>query len=65
LLNLRDGVASLAQIAKAVEMSVEELTRVWNGLPLDDLKIAARLGLNRQRVIDLRRTARQRLNKLT
>lgn len=44
---------------------LDELTRVWNGLPLDDLKIAARLGLNRQRVIDLRRTARQRLNKLT
>jgi hypothetical protein len=78
LLNMRDergeaaltllpitGVASLAQIAQAVEMSVDELTRVWNGLPLDDLKIAARLGLNRQRVIDLRRTARKRLNKLT
>jgi hypothetical protein len=78
LLNMRDergeaaltllpitGVASLAQIAQAVEMSVDELTRVWNGLPLDDLKIAARLGLNRQRVIDLRRTARRRLNKLT
>jgi hypothetical protein len=78
LLNMRDergeaaltllpitGVASLAQIAQAVEMSADELTRVWNGLPLDDLKIAARLGLNRQRVIDLRRTARQRLNKLT
>lgn len=77
LLNLRDergdaaltllpmtGVASLAQIAAAVEMSVEELTRVWKGLPLDDLRIAARLGLNRQRVIDLRRSARQRLNKL-
>jgi hypothetical protein len=77
LLNLRDergdaaltllpgtGVATLAQIAAAVEMSVEELTRVWKGLPLDDLRIAARLGLNRQRVIDLRRSARQRLNKL-
>lgn len=77
LLNLRDergeaaltllpgtGVASLAQIAAAVEMSVEELTRVWKGLPLDDLRIAARLGLNRQRVIDLRRSARQRLHKL-
>ena len=77
LLNLRDergeaaltllpvtGVASLAQIATAVEMSVEELTRMWKGLPLDDLRIAARLGLNRQRVIDLRRSARQRLNKL-
>ena len=77
LLNLRDergdaalmllpitGVATLAQIAAAVEMSVEELTRVWKGLPLDDLRIAARLGLNRQRVIDLRRSARQRLHKL-
>jgi hypothetical protein len=77
LLNLRDergeaaltllpatGVASLAQIASAVEMSVEELTRVWKGLPLDDMRIAARLGLNRQRVIDLRRSARRRLNKL-
>jgi hypothetical protein len=77
LLNLRDergeaaltllpvtGVATLAQIAAAVEMSVEELTRVWKGLPLDDLRIAARLGLNRQSVIGLRRSARQRLNKL-
>lgn len=76
LLNLRDergeaaltllpmtGVASLAQIANAVEMPVQELARLWNGLPLDDLRIAARLGLNRQRVIDLRRSARQRLNK--
>jgi hypothetical protein len=77
LLNLRDergeaaltllpvtGVANLPQIASAVEMSVEELTHLWNGLPLDDLRIAARLGLNRQRVIDLRRSARERLNKL-
>jgi hypothetical protein len=77
LLNLRDergeaaltllpstGVASMESIAAAVEMSVEELTRLWKGLPLDDLRIAARLGLNRQRVIDLRRSPRQRLNKL-
>jgi hypothetical protein len=76
LLNLRDergqaaltllpmaGVASIAQIASAVEMPVQELTRLWNGLPLDDLKIAQRLGLNRQRVIGLRRSARARLNK--
>jgi len=77
LLNLRDeggeaaltllpatGVASMEQIAAAVEMPVEELTRVWKGLPLDDLRIAERLGLSRQRVIELRRSARQRLNKL-
>ncbi len=59
------GVATVAQIAEAVEMSEEELTRLWKGLPLDDLLIAARLGLNRQRVIDLRRKARQKLSKLT
>jgi hypothetical protein len=58
------GIATMESIAAAVEMSVEELTRLWKGLPLDDIRIAARLGLNRQRVIDLRRSARQRLNKL-
>lgn len=77
LLNLRDergdaaltllpgvGVANLSQIAHALDMPLEELQRLWNGLPLDDLRIAERLGLNRQRVIDLRRSARERLNKL-
>jgi hypothetical protein len=75
LLNMRDeggegaltllpitGVASLAQIAAILEMSVEDLTRIWNDLPLDDLRIAERLGLNRQGVINLRRSARERLN---
>jgi hypothetical protein len=77
LLNLRDergeaaltllpatGVASVSQIAMALEMPIEELKKLWNGLPLDDLRIAERLGLHRQRVIDLRRSARDRLNKL-
>jgi hypothetical protein len=77
LLNMRDesgdaaltllpviGVASLVQIASVLEISVEELGRLWNGLPLDDLRIAARLGLDRQRVIDLRRSARERLSRL-
>jgi len=77
LLNLRDergeaalsllpvaGVATMQQIASVLDMPVDELASIWNGLPLDDLRIAERLGLNRQRVIDLRRTARARLNKL-
>jgi hypothetical protein len=58
------GVATMKQIASVLDMPVDELARIWNGLPLDDLRIAERLGLNRQRVIDLRRTARARLNKL-
>jgi hypothetical protein len=76
LLNMRDekggaaltllpitGVATLAQIAKILEMSVEELAQLWNGLPVDDLRIAERLRLNRQQVINLRRSARERLKR--
>jgi hypothetical protein len=78
LLNMRDdsggaalpllpviGVASLVEIASMLEMSVEELKGLWDVLPLDDLRIAARLGLSRQQIIDLRRSARHRLNRLS
>ena len=58
------GIATHAQVASVLEISVEELSGLWNTLPLDDLRIAARLGLNRQQVIDLRRAARQRLSRL-
>jgi hypothetical protein len=75
LLNMRDeagcaaltllpatGVASVEQIAVTLQMSVAELTGIWNALPLDDLRIAERLTLTRQQVINLRRSARDRLN---
>jgi len=70
LLNLRDaqegviallplaGVASLREIAAALALPVEELARLWNALPLDDATIAARLGVTRQQVINLRKAAR-------
>jgi RNA polymerase sigma factor (sigma-70 family) len=74
LLNLRDpgvpdviavlpltGTASLRQIAAALEMTAEELAALWNELPLNDQAIAARLGLKRQQVINLRASARARL----
>jgi DNA-directed RNA polymerase specialized sigma24 family protein len=74
LLNLRDpeggavlqllpstGVVTQAGIASALGMALEQLTRVWNRLPLDDLSIAAILGLTRQQVINLRKSARARL----
>ncbi len=74
LLNLRDangrgiiallpltGVASLRQIATVLELTPEDLAGLWSQLPLDDAAIAARLGITRQQVINLRRAARERL----
>ena len=73
LLNLRDrdssvieifisiGAATIDELAAELEMTVEELAALWNSLPLDDNTIAARLGLTRQQVINLRRAARDRL----
>jgi hypothetical protein len=57
------GVASIREIAQALEWEAEELAAVWNRLPLDDLAIAARLGVSRQRVINLRKSARERLSR--
>jgi DNA-directed RNA polymerase specialized sigma24 family protein len=55
------GVASFREVAGALEMCPEELAELWNRLPLEDREIAARLGLDRQQVINLRSTARERL----
>jgi hypothetical protein len=74
LLNLRDdegrdmasllplvGVASLGEIAACLEVPMGDLRSLWHQLPLDDLAIAARLSLTRQQVINLRKSARDRL----
>lgn len=74
LLNLREGqggnaaelwlftgIATFGQLAAALALSEPELAQLWNGLPLDDLTIAARLGLARQQIINLRKVARARL----
>lgn len=76
LLNLRDeqgrtcvdlwtltGVANIGAVAQALGMSVEEFSELWNELPLDDRRIAAHLGLARQQVINLRKSARERLSR--
>ena len=78
LLNLRDnsglaalpafpalGVATMRQIAAALEIPAEELAGLWGRMPLSDLEIAGRLGLQRQQVINLRKAARQRLARRT
>ncbi|HJQ40897.1 MAG TPA: hypothetical protein VKB93_27480 [Thermoanaerobaculia bacterium] len=74
LLNLRDadggnalallvhlGIASIDEVAKAIGIPVIRLARLWVELPLDDRAIAAMLNMTRQQVINLRRTARERL----
>jgi len=76
LLNLRDdegesavvwlpasGVATIRQIAQALEIEPSEFAVMWRGLPMSDLEIASRLGLNRQQVINLRKAGRQRLGR--
>jgi RNA polymerase sigma factor (sigma-70 family) len=74
LLNLRDaegggilglfpltGVATLREIAAALEMPARELAELWGTLPIEDARIAERLGVTRQQVINLRKSARERL----
>ena len=74
LLNLRDaqggsaiffipylGIASQEQIAEILELTQEEFSALWSDLPLDDLRIAQIFGITRQQVINLRKTARERL----
>jgi hypothetical protein len=55
------NVASVEQIAAALEIPLAEFEQLWPALPLDDLRLAAYLGATRQQVINLRRSARDRL----
>lgn len=57
------GVATIDDLAQALGISCEELPAIWSTLPWDDRTIAERLGVTRQRVIDLRKSARERLSR--
>jgi DNA-directed RNA polymerase specialized sigma24 family protein len=76
LLSLRDGNGSpitslliLLQIttfdglAESVGLTPEQLAAIWDQLPLPDTAIAERLALMRQQVINLRKSARERLGR--
>ena len=78
LLNLRDskeggvisflpflGVASKEELARLLEMPYEDFENLWSELPLDDFRIAQMFGISRQQVINLRKTARERLARRT
>jgi RNA polymerase sigma factor (sigma-70 family) len=55
------GIATLSQLAEALEMSDERLAEMWNETPLEDAKIAELLRLTRQQVSNARKSARERL----
>ncbi|HEY8461358.1 MAG TPA: hypothetical protein VIM99_13305 [Blastocatellia bacterium] len=57
------GVATLRQIADALELPAERFAELWAQLPMDDATIAGLLGLTRQQVINLRKSARERLSR--
>jgi hypothetical protein len=55
------GVAVVAELADALDMTEAQLRELWPTLPRDDQWIAARLGVTRRQVINLRKCARARL----
>ena len=78
LLNLRDsrdggvisflpfmGVASKEELARLLEMPYQDFENLWSELPLEDFRIAQMFVISRQQVINLRKTARERLARRT
>ena len=55
------GIASVRQIAEAVDMDAMEFAELWKDLPLDDARIGHLLGISRQDVANRRSAARKRL----
>lgn len=55
------GVATIRQIGATLSIEAEEFGDLWNELPLEDTRIAVILRISRQQVINLRRSARDRL----
>lgn len=57
------GTASLREMAAAMDLSVETLAALWEGLPMDDAQIAGLLGVSPHHVTRLRMDARRILAK--
>ncbi len=57
------GIVTVRRIAELAGIPADEFAELWRTLPLPDLAIAQRLGLERQQVINLRQAARQRLGR--
>jgi RNA polymerase sigma factor (sigma-70 family) len=76
LLNLKDdegrgcialfpatGVATMRQLAGALEIDADRFAELWSELPLEDARIAELLALTRQQVINARKSGRERLTR--
>lgn len=55
------GIASIAQLAKALEIPTEEFAGMWKDLPIDDKRIAALCGIGVQDVVNRRSSGRRTL----
>jgi DNA-directed RNA polymerase specialized sigma24 family protein len=55
------GIVTMAALAAALDLTPADLAVLLPTLPLDDLRISERLGISRQQVINLRKSARARL----
>ncbi len=55
------GIASIRVLAEVLELPAVRLAELWKSLPISDAAIAEMLSLTRQQVINLRKSARQRL----
>jgi hypothetical protein len=55
------GVASLREISFVLGIPVLDLSGMWDDLPMDDSKIGLLIGVTRQQVSNLRKSARKRL----
>lgn len=56
-----EGVASLREMARAMEIAPEKLAGLWNGLPMEDAQIAELLEVSTQHVARMRMIARRRI----
>jgi hypothetical protein len=55
------GIASFKEISHALGITALDLSEMWDELPMDDLRIGLLIGLTRQQVSNLRKSARTRL----
>jgi hypothetical protein len=56
-------VATIAELSKSLGMSLEEFAEVYNNLPLSDNEIAEMLGITEKQASNLRKVARERLQR--
>src|SRR5215471_18825518 len=59
------GIATIRQVARALDLQAEQLLDIWDDLPLEDSKIGLQLGATAQQVVNLRKSARERLARRT